>query len=93
MLALVYVVAEPGTFFVSLILSRLWLGLQERKRIGQPIRDYGPEIHTHKKAPPPPEAPRSCSRFFGSWAVLALLDHAALGPKALFVGAATLASG
>jgi len=43
---------SAGTFFVSLILTRLWLGLQERRNIGQPIRDYGPEIHTHKKGTP-----------------------------------------
>jgi phospho-N-acetylmuramoyl-pentapeptide-transferase len=82
-----------GTFFVSLILSRLWLGLQERKRIGQPIRDYGPEIHTHKKGTPTAGGAALVLAFLGSWAVLTLFDHEALGPKALFVGAATLGFG
>ncbi|MCL6642225.1 MAG: phospho-N-acetylmuramoyl-pentapeptide-transferase [Candidatus Bipolaricaulota bacterium] len=82
-----------GTFFASILLSRLWLGLQERERIGQPIRDYGPEIHTHKQGIPTAGGVALVLAFLGSWAVLALLDHAALSPKALFVGAATLGFG
>lgn len=82
-----------GTFFVSLILTRLWLGLQERKRFGQPIRDYGPEIHTHKKGIPTAGGISLLLVFFASWFILALFDHAALTPKALFVGVATLGFG
>jgi phospho-N-acetylmuramoyl-pentapeptide-transferase len=81
------------TFLTSLTLARLWLGLQERKRIGQPIRDYGPEIHTHKKGTPTAGGAALVLAFLGSWAVLTLFDHEALGPKALFVGAATLGFG
>lgn len=82
-----------GTFFVSLILTRLWLGFQQRKRFGQPIRDYGPEIHTHKKGTPTAGGISLVLAFFISWAVLALLDRSALSAKALFVGAATLGFG
>ncbi len=81
------------TFLTSLVLTRLWLGLQERTRIGQPIRDYGPEIHTHKKGTPTAGGVALVLAFLGSWAVLALLDHTALSQKALFVGAATLGFG
>lgn len=39
-------------FLLNLLLTRLWISLQERQKRGQPIRDYGPEIHTHKKGVP-----------------------------------------
>ncbi len=82
-----------GAFCVSLVLTRLWLGLQERKRFGQPIRDYGPEIHTHKKGTPTAGGISLMLALFASWAVLALLNDSVLSPKALFVGAATLGFG
>lgn len=82
-----------GTFFVSLILTRLWLGFQERKRFGQPIRDYGPEIHTHKKGTPTAGGISLMLAFFGSWALLFLFDYAVLSAQTLFVGAATLSFG
>lgn len=82
-----------GAFSASLILTRLWLGLQERRNIGQPIRDYGPEIHTHKKGTPTAGGVSLLFVFCISWAALALLDHSALSSKALFVGAATLGFG
>ncbi len=82
-----------GAFFVSLIVTRLWLGMQERKRFGQPIRDYGPEIHTHKQGTPTAGGISLLLAFFISWAALALLNQSAFSPKALFVGAATLGFG
>lgn len=82
-----------GTFCVSLILTYLWLRLQERRKLGQPIRDYGPQIHTHKQGTPTAGGVALVLAFLGSWAALALFDHATLGPKALFVGAATLSFG
>ncbi|MDW8329904.1 MAG: phospho-N-acetylmuramoyl-pentapeptide-transferase, partial [Candidatus Bipolaricaulota bacterium] len=39
-------------FLLNLLLTRLWISLQERQKRGQPIRDYGPELHTHKKGIP-----------------------------------------
>jgi phospho-N-acetylmuramoyl-pentapeptide-transferase len=41
-----------AVFLGNIILTRLWIALQERQKRGQPIRDYGPEIHTHKKGVP-----------------------------------------
>nr|BAL53754.1 phospho-N-acetylmuramoyl-pentapeptide-transferase [uncultured Acetothermia bacterium]BAL59452.1 phospho-N-acetylmuramoyl-pentapeptide-transferase [Candidatus Acetothermum autotrophicum] len=82
-----------GTFLVSLILTYLWFRLQERKRFGQPIREYGPEIHIHKKGTPTAGGISLLVAFFGSWALLALYDRATLSAQALFVGAATLGFG
>ncbi|MCX8103870.1 MAG: phospho-N-acetylmuramoyl-pentapeptide-transferase [Candidatus Bipolaricaulota bacterium] len=67
--------------------------MQERKRFGQPIRDYGPEIHAHKQGTPTAGGLSLMLAFFASWTVLALLDQAVLTPKALFVGAATVGFG
>lgn len=80
-------------FCVSLFLTRLWLGVQERKRFGQPIRDYGPEIHTHKKGTPTAGGISFLFTFLGSWTLLGLFDPAALSAQALFVGAATVGFG
>ncbi len=80
-------------FSASLSMTYLWLRLQERRKLGQPIRDYGPQIHTHKQGTPTAGGVALMLAFLGSWAVLALFDHATLGPKALFVGAATLGFG
>lgn len=82
-----------GTFFISVIVTRLWLGFQVRRRFGQPIRDYGPEIHEHKKGTPTAGGISLLLAFFVSWAVIAWFDRAMLNPKALFVGAATIGFG
>lgn len=82
-----------GAFSASLILTRLWLGLQGRRKLGQPIRDYGPEIHTQKKGTPTAGGVSLLFVFCISWAALALLHHSVLSSKALFVGAATLGFG
>jgi phospho-N-acetylmuramoyl-pentapeptide-transferase len=81
-----------GAFLVSLVLTRLWLGLQERNRLGQPIRDYGPEIHIHKKGTPTAGGVSLLLAFFLSWAVLTVLQSAP-NAKTLFVGGATLGFG
>lgn len=36
-------------FLLTMALTRLWIILQNRQERGQPIRDYGPDIHTHKQ--------------------------------------------
>ncbi len=80
-----------GTFFVSVLMTRLWLGIQERSRVGQPIRDYGPQIHTHKQGTPTAGGITLVLAFLGSWAVLATIEGTEA--KALFIGAATLGFG
>jgi phospho-N-acetylmuramoyl-pentapeptide-transferase len=80
-----------GTFCVSLVLTRLWLRLQERKRFGQPIRDYGPSLHTHKQGTPTAGGVSLVLACCASWGVLGVLET--LGPQTLFVGAATLGFG
>ncbi len=79
-----------GAFFASLVLTWLWLGLQGRRKLGQPIRDYGPEIHTHKKGTPTAGGVSLLLAFFLSWAVLLQSPPDA---KALFVGGAMLGFG
>ncbi len=75
-----------GAFSASLILTRLWLGLQERHGLGQPIRDYGPEIHAHKRGTP--TAGGVSLLLALSWAVVSPADA-----KTLFVGGAMLGFG
>jgi phospho-N-acetylmuramoyl-pentapeptide-transferase len=81
-----------GAFFASLVLTWLWLGLQGRRKLGQPIRDYGPEIHTHKKGTPTAGGVSLLLAFFLSWAVLIVLQSPP-DAKALFVGGAMLGFG
>lgn len=81
------IVLAAVAFLASLLLTRLWITGQEHQKLGQPIRDYGPEIHAHKQSTPTAGGITLLLTFLLSWALLAM------NGKMLFVGAATLLFG
>ncbi len=84
---------QMGLFgaLVSFVLTRSLIRWQRKEKIGQPIRDYGPNIHQHKQGTPT----------MGGLAIFATLGLIGIGlflfgrltPSVLLVLAAALGSG
>ncbi len=75
--------------FASLLFTRIWLGVQQRRKRGQPIRDYGPDIHTHKQGIPTAGGLPFLIVFFLGWGGWAATGGS-FDAQALFVAGATL---
>lgn len=78
-----------AVFLLSIVLTDFWIRLQARKKRGQPIRDYGPDIHTHKQGTPTAGGVPLLMVLFLAWSVWSTLTGT-FDEKLFFIFGTTL---